>query len=67
LAVFVEKTLFVSEGLKYPGFALYGEGSYSPSWVEISGVVGTIFIVVLYFMVLVKFIPVVEGRVLEEE
>ena len=66
IAVFVEKALFVVEGIMHPAFGLYGEGSYFPSWVEISGVIGTIFIVVLYFMILVKVIPVVEVRVLEE-
>ena len=66
VAVFVEKTLFVAEGLMHPAFGLYEPGTYFPSWVEISGVVGTIFIVVLYFTVLVKVIPVIEVRVLEE-
>ncbi|MBI2861789.1 MAG: polysulfide reductase NrfD [Chloroflexi bacterium] len=66
IAVFVEKTLFVVEGLMHPAFGLYEEGSYFPSWVEISGVVGTIFIVILAFTVLVKVIPVIEVRVLEE-
>ena len=66
LAVLVEKTLFISEGLSHPGFQLYEVGSYSPTWVEISGVVGTVFIVALYFAVLTKVIPIVEVRVLEE-
>lgn len=66
IAVFVEKALFVVEGIMHPAFGLYEPGSYFPTWVEISGVVGTIFVVVLAFMVLVKVIPVVEVRVLEE-
>ncbi|MDO8670033.1 MAG: NrfD/PsrC family molybdoenzyme membrane anchor subunit, partial [Dehalococcoidia bacterium] len=65
-AVFVEKSLFVVEGLMHPAFGLYEPGTYFPSWVEISGVVGTIFIVILFFAVMVKVIPVVEVRVLEE-
>jgi len=67
LAVLVEKTLFISEGFTHPGFQLYETGSYSPTWVEVSGVVGTIFIVILYFTVLTKVIPVVEVKVLEEK
>ncbi len=67
LAVLVEKTLFIAEGLMLPGFLLYEEGHYFPSWVEISGVLGTVFIVVLYFTVIVKLIPVIEVRVLEEK
>ena len=67
LAVLVEKALFISEGLMHPGFQLYKTGSYTPTWVEVSGVVGTIFIVVLYFAVLTKVIPVVEVKVLEEK
>lgn len=66
VAVLVEKTLFIAEGLMLPGFQLYEEGSYSPSWVEISGVVGTVFVVILYFTVIVKLIPVIEVRLLEE-
>src|SRR3990172_1501528 len=66
VAVFVEKTLFVAEGLMHPAFRLYQPGTYFPSWVEISGVVGTIPIVVLYFTVIVKVIPVIEVSVLEE-
>lgn len=66
VAILIEKTLFVVEGLMHPVFDLYEgvPGSYSPSWVELSSLVGALSIVVLFFLVAVKTIPVIE---LEEE
>jgi Ni/Fe-hydrogenase subunit HybB-like protein len=66
LAVLIEKTLFVVEGLAHPTFGLYEgvPGSYVPSWVELSSILGAVSIVVLAFLVLAKAIPLIE---LEEE
>jgi hypothetical protein len=38
VAILIEKTLFVIEGLMYPAFRLYEgvPGTYTPSWVELS-------------------------------
>jgi Ni/Fe-hydrogenase subunit HybB-like protein len=66
LAVLIEKTLFVVEGLMYPTFRLYEgvPGSYFPSWVELSSIVGAISIVALAFLLAARAIPLIE---LEEE
>ncbi|MBI2860743.1 MAG: polysulfide reductase NrfD [Chloroflexi bacterium] len=67
LAVFLEKVLFVVEGLMEPGFKLYQgvPGSYWPSWVELSSVVGAFSFVLVFFLVVAKVMPIVE--VVEEE
>jgi Ni/Fe-hydrogenase subunit HybB-like protein len=61
-AILVEKTLFVVEGLMYPAFRLGPgvPGSYTPSWVELSSLVGALSIVVLVFLVASRTIPLVE-------
>jgi Ni/Fe-hydrogenase subunit HybB-like protein len=61
-AILLEKTLFVIEGLMYPTFRLYPgvPGSYTPSWVELSSLIGALSIVVLFFLVAAKAIPLVE-------
>lgn len=62
LAILVDKTLFVIEGPLEPAFGLYHgmEGSYAPSWVELSSVVGALSIVVLFFLAAAKVLPLVE-------
>jgi molybdopterin-containing oxidoreductase family membrane subunit len=62
LGILIEKTLFVVEGPMHPAFKLYQDmpGSYSPSWVELSSVIGAFSIVALFFLVAVKAIPLVE-------
>jgi Ni/Fe-hydrogenase subunit HybB-like protein len=61
-AILIEKTLFVIEGLMHPAFELYGDmpAVYSPSWVEISSVIGAFSIVVLFFLGAAKALPLVE-------
>jgi molybdopterin-containing oxidoreductase family membrane subunit len=62
LAILIEKTLFVIEGPQHPAFELYAQmpNEYTPSWVELSSVVGAFAIVVLFFLVAVKALPLVE-------
>jgi Ni/Fe-hydrogenase subunit HybB-like protein len=62
LAVLVEKTLFVVEGLMHPVFDLYEgvPGTYTPSWVELSSIVGAFSLVLIFFLVAAKVIPIVE-------
>lgn len=64
----VEKVLFVVEGLQEPIFSLYRNvpGVYTPSWIELSAVLGTIAMVVLFFLVVSKMIPVVELHAVED-
>ncbi|GAB3027929.1 NrfD/PsrC family molybdoenzyme membrane anchor subunit [Natronobiforma cellulositropha] len=66
-ATLLEKVFFVVEGLMYPTFSLYEAtpGSYVPSLIEMGSVVGTVAIVVLFFMVVSKVIPVVELHAIE--
>ncbi|WP_336136669.1 NrfD/PsrC family molybdoenzyme membrane anchor subunit [Natronomonas amylolytica] len=65
----VEKTLFVVEGLQHAHFALYDgvPGPYVPSPVELSSVLGTVGIVVLFFLTVSKVIPVVELHAIQDE
>ncbi|SFS07773.1 prokaryotic molybdopterin-containing oxidoreductase family, membrane subunit [Halomicrobium zhouii] len=65
----VEKTLFVVEGLQHAHFALYDgvPGAYVPSPVELSAVLGTAGIAVLFFLVVSKVIPVVELHAIEAD
>ena len=62
VAVLLEKYLFVIEGLMYPTFQLYEgvPGTYTPSWVELSSLIGAISIVALFFLIAVKAVPVIE-------
>lgn len=66
LAILVDKTLFVVEGTLHPAFTLYRgmEASYTPSWVELSSVVGAAAIVTLFFVAASRTIPLME---LDEE
>ncbi|MCU4799265.1 polysulfide reductase NrfD [Halobacteria archaeon HArc-gm2] len=65
----VEKTLFVVEGLQHAHFQLYDgvPGTYVPSAVELSAVLGTAGIAVLFFLVVSKVIPVVELHAIEAD
>ena len=62
-----EKVLFVVEGLQHAHFALYDgvPGAYVPSATELSALLGTVGIVVLFFLAVSKVIPVVELHAIE--
>ncbi|MBI4298109.1 MAG: polysulfide reductase NrfD [Chloroflexi bacterium] len=62
VATLLEKSLFVVEGIMEPRFSLYRAvpGAYKPSWIEVSAIVGTIGLVVMFFALVPKVIPVVE-------
>ncbi|MBI4284891.1 MAG: polysulfide reductase NrfD [Chloroflexi bacterium] len=64
LAVFIEKALFVVEGLEYPAFRLYQAvpGQYSTTWVENSAILYGVALLVLLLMVMAKVIPVIEMK-----
>jgi molybdopterin-containing oxidoreductase family membrane subunit len=61
-AILVEKTLFVVEGPMHPAFQLYRQmpSTYSPSWVELSSVIGAVSVVVLLFVAAAKALPLIE-------
>ncbi|WP_226013376.1 NrfD/PsrC family molybdoenzyme membrane anchor subunit [Halomicrobium salinisoli] len=65
----IEKTLFVVEGLQHAHFSLYDgvPGPYIPSPTELSALVGTVGIVVLFFLLVSKVIPVVELHAIESD
>jgi Ni/Fe-hydrogenase subunit HybB-like protein len=67
-ATLVEKVFFVVEGLLYPTFGLYEAvpGTYVPSPIELASILGTVAIVVLFFMVVAKVVPVVELHAIED-
>lgn len=60
--VYIEKTLFVIEGLMHPIFRWYRgvPGHYWPSWVELSSVIGAVSFLVLFFLVASRFVPLIE-------
>lgn len=62
VAILIEKTLFVVEGPMHPAFELYQQmpSSYTPSWVELSSVVGAISIISLFFLAAAKMLPLIE-------
>jgi Ni/Fe-hydrogenase subunit HybB-like protein len=67
-AIYIEKTLFVIEGLMYPAFRLYEgvPGTYVPSWVELSSIAGALAIVVLFFLAASKALPLIELEAVEK-
>ena len=67
IGVLLEKTLFVVEGIMYPATDLYDgvPGTYVPSLIEFSSLIGTTGIVVLFFLIVSKIIPIVELHVVE--
>ncbi|KDE60049.1 dehydrogenase [Halostagnicola sp. A56] len=64
---FLEKLLFVVEGFLHPTFDIYAAtpGEYFPSIIEWLSLVGTIGMVVLFFLSLSKMVPVVELHAIE--
>ena len=69
LATLFEKTLFIVEGLQHPLFNIYRTvpGSYSPTWVELSSIAGAVAMLVLWFAVVSKLIPIIEVEAEHEE
>ena len=67
ISTLTEKLLFIVEGMMYPGFGLYAAvpGDYFPSFIELSAVAGTIAMVVIFFLIVTKIIPVVELHAVE--
>ncbi|MFU8868508.1 NrfD/PsrC family molybdoenzyme membrane anchor subunit [Natronococcus sp.] len=67
LATLTEKLYFVLSGFWYPTFDIYAAtpGDYFPSAIELLSLVGTIGMVVLFFLVVAKVIPVVELHAIE--
>jgi molybdopterin-containing oxidoreductase family membrane subunit len=65
----MEKVLFVVEGLQHAHFDLYRgvPGAYTPSPVELSALLGTVGIVVLFFLSVSKVIPVVELHAIQDD
>ena len=55
-------TLFITEGLMHPDFNIYKSvpGSYIPTWVELSSITGAVAMLVLWFAVVAKVVPVIE-------
>ena len=69
LGVLIDKTLFVVEGLLYAATRLYGNmpGAYSPTLIELSSLLGTTALLILFFMAVSKVIPIVEIKAVEHE
>lgn len=63
-SIYSKKVLFVVEGLLHPTNPpltnLYLEGSYAPTWIEWSLVLGTVLIAIFMFAVITKLIPMIE-------
>jgi molybdopterin-containing oxidoreductase family membrane subunit len=68
VATLSEKVLFVVEGIEYATFNLYEAvpGHYMPSFVELSSIAGTVALATLFFMVVLKVVPVVELHAVED-
>jgi Ni/Fe-hydrogenase subunit HybB-like protein len=66
-ATLAEKLYFVLSGFWYPSFSIYEAtpGDYFPSAIELSSLLGTIGLVVLFFLAVTKVIPVVELHAIE--
>ncbi|ELY44180.1 MULTISPECIES: NrfD/PsrC family molybdoenzyme membrane anchor subunit [Natronorubrum] len=67
IATLVEKTYFVIAGFWYPTFSIYEAtpGDYFPSVIELSSLLGTVGLVVLFFLAISKVVPVVELHAIE--
>ncbi|THE64975.1 dehydrogenase [Salinadaptatus halalkaliphilus] len=63
----LEKLIFVVEGFLHPEFEIYAAtpGEYFPSAIEWLSLAGTIGMVVLFFLVVAKIVPVVELHAIE--
>jgi molybdopterin-containing oxidoreductase family membrane subunit len=68
VATLSEKVLFVFEGLEYAKFSLYHAvpGHYRPSIWEIASVAGTVAMCTVFFLIVLKVIPVVELHAVED-
>ncbi|QFU81541.1 NrfD/PsrC family molybdoenzyme membrane anchor subunit [Natronorubrum aibiense] len=66
-ATLTEKILFVVDGLLHPTFDIYDAtpGVYIPSLIEVMSVLGTISMVILFFLTVAKVFPVVELHAVE--
>lgn len=64
VATLFEKTLFIYEGLAHPAFDIYKgvPGHYTPSWVEYSSILGAVGMLVLYFAIVSKVVPIIEAE-----
>ncbi len=64
----VEKIFFVVEGLMYPHMYMYygTPGTYFPSIIEMMSIAGTIALCTLFFMGVIKVVPVIELHAIEE-
>jgi Ni/Fe-hydrogenase subunit HybB-like protein len=67
MATLAEKTYFVLSGFWYPTFDIYAAtpGDYFPSAIELLSLVGTVGMVVMFFLVIAKVVPVVELHAIE--
>ena len=67
MATLMEKVFFVVEGFQYVEFSIYEgvPGSYFPSLIEISSVIGTIGMVTIMFLLVSKVVPIVELHAIE--
>jgi len=68
IGTLTEKVLFVFEGIEYPTFSLYHAvpGHYTPSIIEMLSVAGTVSLLTIFFLVIVKLVPVVELHAVED-
>jgi molybdopterin-containing oxidoreductase family membrane subunit len=66
VGVLLQETWIVVGGLTTPEL-LYPTGEYTPSWTELSNVLGTTALVTLGYLVIVKVLPVVPVESLERE
>lgn len=64
VATLFEKTLFIVEGLTHPALDIYKgvPGTYIPTWVEYSSIIGSMAMLVFFFAIVSKVIPVVEAE-----
>ncbi|MDP3879288.1 MAG: NrfD/PsrC family molybdoenzyme membrane anchor subunit [Dehalococcoidales bacterium] len=69
VATLFEKTLFIVEGLSHPDFDIYKgvPGHYIPTWVEYSSIIGSVAMLVIFFTIVSKAIPMIEAESEHEE
>ena len=68
LAVLIDKTLFVVEGLVYASTRLYENvpGAYVPTPIEMASLVGTVSLIILFFLTISKLVPIVELKAVKD-
>jgi molybdopterin-containing oxidoreductase family membrane subunit len=68
LGVLIDKTLFVVEGLIYASTRLYENvpGAYVPTPIEMASLLGTVSMIVLFFLGISKLVPIVELKAVKE-